>query len=175
MNKQKEKYAQRERRDARARKRIRGTQERPRLTVYRSLANIYAQIINDDEGRTLCAASSLDPTLRTAVVYRERQGSTGRRSDVGQDSLGQGHQEGRIRPRSCAVSRTHRGLGRSGPQGRTGLLSIRRSDVGKQQRREREERTGGEPMLEEIVIPGGINRCAKVIREVDASVSALSS
>lgn len=69
MNKQKEKYAQRERRDTRARKHIRGTQERPRLSVYRSLANIYAQIINDDEGRTLCAASSLDPKLRTAVVY----------------------------------------------------------------------------------------------------------
>jgi large subunit ribosomal protein L18 len=69
MNKQKEKYAKRERRDTRTRKRIRGTQERPRLSVYRSLANIYAQIINDDEGRTLCATSSLDPTLRTAVVY----------------------------------------------------------------------------------------------------------
>lgn len=36
--------------------------------------------------------------------------------------------------------------------------------MGKQQRQERAERSGGEPMLEEIVIPGGINRCAKVIK-----------
>ena len=69
MNKQKEKYSMRERRELRTRKRIRGTQERPRLSVYRSLAHIYAQIINDDEGKTLCALSSLDPTLRKEVGY----------------------------------------------------------------------------------------------------------
>ena len=69
MNKQKEKYGKRARREMRTRKRIRGTQERPRLSVYRSLAHIYAQIINDDDGRTLCALSSLDPTLRKELGY----------------------------------------------------------------------------------------------------------
>ena len=69
MNKQKEKYSMRERRELRTRKRIRGTQERPRLSVYRSLAHIYAQIIDDDEGRTLCALSSLDPALRKEIGY----------------------------------------------------------------------------------------------------------
>jgi large subunit ribosomal protein L18 len=39
--------------------RVRGNAERPRLTVYRSNADIYAQIINDDEGRTLVNAGSL--------------------------------------------------------------------------------------------------------------------
>ena len=46
-----------------------GTAVRPRLSVYRSLANIYAQIIDDDEGRTLCATSSLDPALRKELKY----------------------------------------------------------------------------------------------------------
>ena len=69
MKRQKEKYIQRDRRHRRVRKRLRGTPERPRLVVYRSLTNIYAQIINDDEGRTLCATSSLDPTARKESAY----------------------------------------------------------------------------------------------------------
>ncbi len=44
----------------RIRKKVFGTQEKPRLTVFRSNKEIYAQIINDDNGRTLISASSLD-------------------------------------------------------------------------------------------------------------------
>jgi large subunit ribosomal protein L18 len=44
----------------RIRKRLRGASERPRLNVYRSLQHIYAQIIDDHAGRTLCAASSAE-------------------------------------------------------------------------------------------------------------------
>ncbi len=51
----------------RIRKKLRGTPERPRLTVYRSQGQIYAQVVDDDAGRTLCAASSLDKTLRTKL------------------------------------------------------------------------------------------------------------
>lgn len=47
------------RRHARVRKRVRGTAERPRLAVFRSLRNIYAQIVDDSVGKTVCAASSL--------------------------------------------------------------------------------------------------------------------
>jgi len=50
----------RERRHLRVRKKIHGTAERPRLAVFRSEKNIYAQIIDDVAGRTLVAASSLD-------------------------------------------------------------------------------------------------------------------
>lgn len=50
---------QRERRVRRIQKRIRGTSERPRLSVFRSNKQIYAQIINDEAGSTLAAASSL--------------------------------------------------------------------------------------------------------------------
>ena len=44
----------------RIRKKLRGTPGRPRLAVFRSGTHIYAQLIDDDAGRTLCAACSLD-------------------------------------------------------------------------------------------------------------------
>jgi large subunit ribosomal protein L18 len=53
----------RNRSKARIRKKISGTAENPRLTVYRSLKNIYAQIIDDTSGKTLVAASSLSKEI----------------------------------------------------------------------------------------------------------------
>ena len=55
----------RSRRHTRVRKRVRGTAERPRLAVFRSNKYIYAQVINDAEGRTLAAASSQEDDLRS--------------------------------------------------------------------------------------------------------------
>ena len=49
------------------RKDIYGTPERLRLNVYRSLDHIYAQIINDEEGKTLVAASTLDAEVRAQL------------------------------------------------------------------------------------------------------------
>ena len=48
----------------RQRKRIAGTTERPRLSVFRSVSHIYAQVIDDLSGRTLVSASSIDPSLK---------------------------------------------------------------------------------------------------------------
>jgi len=52
------------RRKAHIRKNVEGSQERPRLSVYRSLNHIYAQVIDDVTGKTLAAASTLSPELK---------------------------------------------------------------------------------------------------------------
>ncbi len=60
----KKKRERRERAHLRIRARVRGTSERPRLSVYKSLKYIYAQLIDDDRGHTIAAASSADPEVR---------------------------------------------------------------------------------------------------------------
>ena len=55
--------AARYKRHTRVRAKISGTTERPRLCVYRSLQHIYAQIIDDTQGHTLVAASTVDPEI----------------------------------------------------------------------------------------------------------------
>ena len=58
----------RRRRHIRVRKKISGETQRPRLSVFRSLKHIYAQIVDDRAGHTLVSASSLDPELRERVA-----------------------------------------------------------------------------------------------------------
>lgn len=58
---------QRKRRHRRVRAKIHGTAERPRLNIYRSNENIYAQVIDDDAGHTICAASTIDREIATNV------------------------------------------------------------------------------------------------------------
>ena len=62
MNKQQAKKAGLKRRERRVRAKIFGTAERPRLSVHRTNANIYAQVIDDADGKTICSASTLDPS-----------------------------------------------------------------------------------------------------------------
>ena len=54
----------RRRRQLRVRRKIQGTAERPRLNVFRSLKNMYAQIIDDQQGVTLVAASTMSPEVK---------------------------------------------------------------------------------------------------------------
>jgi large subunit ribosomal protein L18 len=54
------------RRKAHIRKKVEGSQERPRLSVYRSLNHIYAQVIDDMSGETLVSASTIDAKLKGA-------------------------------------------------------------------------------------------------------------
>jgi large subunit ribosomal protein L18 len=62
-----EKVTPREKRKARIRKKLSGTAERPRLTVYRSLNHIYAQLVDDVAGTTIAFAGTTSKALREAV------------------------------------------------------------------------------------------------------------
>ncbi|WP_066640461.1 50S ribosomal protein L18 [Desulfolucanica intricata] len=59
--------ADREKRRRRVRNKVMGTTERPRLNVFRSLNHIYAQVIDDERGITLVAASSLEPEVKGKI------------------------------------------------------------------------------------------------------------
>ena len=63
-------------RHARVRKKISGTPNMPRLSVYRSLNHIYAQIIDDSKGTTLVSASTLDPNLKGALDEANKKGAS---------------------------------------------------------------------------------------------------
>ncbi len=62
----------RQRRHARARRGLAGAPARPRLSVFRSLKQIYAQVIDDTTGTTLVAASTLDPEIRSQVAGKKK-------------------------------------------------------------------------------------------------------
>lgn len=59
-------------RHKRVRKIVSGTKERPRLNVYRSLTNIYAQIIDDENGKTIVSASTLDKEVAELVKGKNK-------------------------------------------------------------------------------------------------------
>ena len=65
----------RDRRKARIRKKISGSQERPRLTVFRSARHIYAQVVDDSGGGTLAAASTLSPDLKGTLNEDDKTGA----------------------------------------------------------------------------------------------------
>jgi large subunit ribosomal protein L18 len=67
----------------RLRKRMRGSEERPRLTVYRSVAHIYVQVVDDATGRTIVAASSVEPSLKGAFAKEIRGGNVAGAKAVG--------------------------------------------------------------------------------------------
>ncbi len=70
MDPSKAKYLARHKRQKRVRKKIVGTKERPRLSVFKSLKHIYAQVIDDEAGNTLIAASTQSPELQDNLSIR---------------------------------------------------------------------------------------------------------
>jgi large subunit ribosomal protein L18 len=76
--------AARVRRHARVRKTVAGTPQRPRLAVYRSITHIYAQVIDDEAGKTIAAASTLDKSLRAANGKNAAGNKTARAKSVGE-------------------------------------------------------------------------------------------
>ncbi|BDI31326.1 50S ribosomal protein L18 [Capsulimonas corticalis] len=73
----------RQKRHTRVRKRVSGSQARPRLNVYRSSNNIYVQVIDDLAGKTLASASTLDPSLRTDKASKSAGGNVEAAKAVG--------------------------------------------------------------------------------------------
>ena len=65
MIKKIDKNQERLRRHARVRRKISGTAETPRMSVFRSLNHIYVQIIDDEKGVTLCSASTMEKSVKT--------------------------------------------------------------------------------------------------------------
>ena len=66
--KQKTRSEGRKHRHTRVRRRVVGTPEKPRLNVFRSLSDIYVQLIDDEQGSTLVSASSIDNELRSKMA-----------------------------------------------------------------------------------------------------------
>lgn len=59
-------------RHARIRAKVDGTPSRPRLSVFRSLSNIYAQIIDDEAGKTLVSASTIDAEIKAQLAGKNK-------------------------------------------------------------------------------------------------------
>jgi len=72
MGKLDPKVKSRIKRKKRIRKKITGDSQRPRLSVFRSARHIYAQVIDDTSGRTLAAASTLEPTVRGKKPFENK-------------------------------------------------------------------------------------------------------
>jgi large subunit ribosomal protein L18 len=68
----------------RIRKRVRGTTERPRLSVFRSVTHIYVQVIDDHAGRTVAAASSVEPAVKAKLADGARAGNNKGAAMVGE-------------------------------------------------------------------------------------------
>ena len=67
MIKKIDKNSERQRRHERVRKKVSGTAEAPRLSVYRSLNHIYVQLIDDTKGVTLCSASTMEKDVKAEI------------------------------------------------------------------------------------------------------------
>jgi len=67
----------------RIRKRVQGTDARPRLTVYRSVAHIYVQVVDDMTGRTIASASSVEPSVKGALGEKARGGNAAGAKAIG--------------------------------------------------------------------------------------------
>ena len=82
---------------SRIRKKVQGTQERPRLNVYRSVNHIYAQVIDDAKGATLVSATSVEKGKGIKGEKRPTGGNLGSAKEVGkliaERAKAEGHQE----------------------------------------------------------------------------------
>jgi len=67
----------------RIRKRVRGTEARPRLTVFRSVAHVYVQVVDDATGRTIASASTVDAAVKGSLPKAARGGNVAGATAIG--------------------------------------------------------------------------------------------
>ena len=79
----KTKEDRRDRIKLRIRKRVQGTEARPRLTVFRSVAHIYVQVVDDMTGRTIASASSVEPAVKGALDKSAKGGNVAGAKAIG--------------------------------------------------------------------------------------------
>jgi large subunit ribosomal protein L18 len=79
----KTKEDRRERIKFRIRKRVRGTGERPRLTVFRSVTHIYVQVVNDADGKTIASASTVEPAVKGTFDKEAKGGNVAGAKAIG--------------------------------------------------------------------------------------------
>ncbi|GAE78315.1 LSU ribosomal protein L18p [Cutibacterium acnes JCM 18918] len=114
----------RARRQARGRKKIFGTVERPRMVVTRSSKHVFVQVIDDVAGNTLVSASTMEPSCARCPETRPRRRPASAPSLVSAPSCW--HYQGRVRQGRKPVPRADRRAGRCGPRGRSRLLTHER-------------------------------------------------
>ena len=141
----------------RQRKRIAGTKERPRLSVFRSVTHIYAQVIDDLTGQTLVSASTVEPSVKgafdKAVARRQPEGRRGDRQGDRRALDRKGHQARRVRSQRLPVSRAHPRRGGRRAQSRSGVLEDMRT---------RERIDPSQLDIKDTVV--SINRVTKVVK-----------
>jgi hypothetical protein len=106
------------RRHLRSRRTLEGTPERPRLSVYRSLKHMYAQLIDDVSGKTLMTVSTLTEGVKGDLKSTGAEG----RPASGRQGEGSRHRGGLFRPRRPQVPWPGQGGGGCGAKGRLKIL-----------------------------------------------------
>ena len=117
-------------RHRRIRMRVRGTTERPRLTVFRSLNHIYAQVVDDVSGRTVAAVDSRSPDFQGRM---KTGGNVAAAKLVGEllaaARQGPGRHRGRVRPGRLPVPRPRQGARRGGARRWSHVLEHRANGI----------------------------------------------
>ena len=150
----------------RIRKRITGTAERPRLAVHFSNKGVYAQVINDEQGRTIVAASTIEKDLAARQVQRRRRHQDRRSHRRARPRRQHQQASSLIAAATLTTARSRRSPTPPAPRAsssniRTSFIMAFTSNRNTDGRALRLRSDGRPEMTEKVVF---INRCAKVVK-----------
>ena len=146
--------ARRLKRRRRVRAKVRGSAERPRISVFRSNRGIFAQLIDDDAGRTLASVNWIEGELRSLKPMEQAKKAG---ELLAQRAKAAGHRHRGVRPRRLPLPRPREGARRRRPRGRTELLDSKEPMAAP----DRSVSSTGLDLQERVV---EINRVAKVVK-----------